>query len=68
MAKQPTSKATTVVVGESTTPQLYITTTAVCLRGTIIPSGQAVELTLDEAASLVGTAVTQVVSTTGDTK
>lgn len=56
MAKQsPPAK-----VGESTEQPIYVTTTDVCLRGVIIPKGQAVELTPEEAVSLIGSAVMEV--------
>lgn len=56
MAKQVTpAKA-----GESTEQPLYVTTSDVCLRGVIIPKGQAVELTSEEVNSLIGVAVTEV--------
>lgn len=57
MAKQaPPAKA-----GETIEP-MYVTTSAICLRGVIIPQGQVVALAPEEAASLVGVAVTEVKS------
>lgn len=61
MAKQATpAKVGESKAGESTEQPIYVTTSAVCLRGVIIPKGQAVELTPEEAASLIGVAVTEV--------